>query len=156
MKKNRQQWDDPKPGFKWMVSVSGAIAVNTEEVWKAIATPGNLENSHPFCSSNPVQSWDGVNSHDEVHYLNGWVFERKFCNWIEGVGYDLNIGRYGGRKSFVSWRVIAVNDNESILRIAVYPHILQNVPTAVRYIPHYLYVRPMLKKYLSAVVRGFE
>lgn len=29
--------------------------------------PGNLELCHPFCRSNPVQSWPGKDSIDEVH-----------------------------------------------------------------------------------------
>jgi hypothetical protein len=43
-----------------------------------------------------------------------------------------------------------------MLRITVHPHLLQNVPIALRWLPHILYVRPMLQKYLSSVVGGFE
>ena len=150
------QWDDPRPGYKWPVAVARKIRANTDQVWKAISTPGNLEKSHPFCASNPVQTWNEAESIDEIHYLNGLVFERKFCNWIEDVGYDLEIGRTEGQKSFVSWRIKSINNCESVLRIAVYPYILQNVAVAFRYVPHFLYVRPMLKKYLSSVVKGFE
>jgi hypothetical protein len=118
--------------------------------------PGNLEPCHPSCASNPVHAWPGEASVDEVHYLSGWVFERRFYRWIEGVGYDLEIGRRGGRQSFVSWRIVPVDDQISVLRIAVYPYILQPVPAVVRWLPHLLCVRPMLRRYLSSVVRGFE
>ena len=37
--------------------------------------PGNLEKYHPFCLQNQIIKWPGVDSHDEIHYLNGWIFE---------------------------------------------------------------------------------
>jgi hypothetical protein len=55
--------------------------------------PGNLEPCHPFCAKNPDEAWPGDKLQDEIHYLSGWVFERRFCRRIEGVGYDLKIGR---------------------------------------------------------------
>jgi hypothetical protein len=72
------------------------------------------------------------------------------------VGYDLDIGRTGGVSSFVSWRITPVNDEACILTIVVYPHLLQGVPVVVRWLPHLVRVRPMLKAYLSSVVQGFE
>ncbi len=150
------QWDDPKPGFKWPVSAVQPIAASGDKVWEAISRPGHLESCHPFCSANPVQVWPGDESRDEVHYLNGWVFERRFCRWIEGIGYDLNIGRRGGPSSFVSWRIAPVEDTRCVLRICVYPHVLQHVPAVIRWLPHVLRVGPMLRSYLSSVVRGCE
>ena len=98
--------DDPKPAFKWPVAVAGSIAAPADKVWGAISLPGNLEVCHPFCAKNPVDVWPGETSRDEVHYLSGWIFERRFCRWIDGVGYDLEIGRRGGGMSFVSWRIL--------------------------------------------------
>jgi hypothetical protein len=118
--------------------------------------PGNLEPCHPFCEKNPVTTWPGVGSRDEVHYLNGLVYERRFSRWIEGIGYDLDIGRIGGRSSFVSWRITPIDDDNCTLGIVVYPHALQGVPVAIRWIPHLLRVRPLLKAYLSSVVQGYE
>jgi hypothetical protein len=148
--------DDPKPGFRWPVAVTGVIAKPPGEVWQAISSPGNLELCHPHCDRNPVHAWPGAASIDEVHYLSGLVFERRFLRWIEGVGYDLEIGRRGGRTSYVSWRILPVDGGRSVLRIAVYPHVLQHLPVAVRWLPHLVRVRPMLTKYLSSVVGGFE
>jgi hypothetical protein len=150
------QWDDPKPGFKWPVAVAQPIAAPGGKVWEVISTPGNLEHCHPFCAGNPVQVWPGEGSRDEVHYLSGWVFERRFCRWIDGVGYDLEIGERGGSSSLVSWRILPVDDQDCLLRIAVCPHVLQNVPAAIRWLPHLLRLGPMLRRYLSSVVRGFE
>ncbi len=150
------QWDDPKPGYKWPVAVAQPIAAPGDKVWEVISMPGNLEHCHPFCAKNPVQVWPGEGSRDEVHYLSGWVFERRFCRWIDGIGYDLEIGRRGGRSSFVSWRIMPVDNQDCLLKIAVYPHALQNVPAAIRWLPHLLHIGPMIRRYLSSVVRGFE
>ena len=150
------EFEDPRPDFKWPVAVSRAIAAPAEEVWAIISAPGNLEPCHPFCAQNPVQVWPGPGSRDEVHYLNGVVLERRFRRWIEGIGYDLDIGRAGGRTSFVSWRIGRSDDRNSTLRIAVYPHLLQGAPVAIRWFPHLFRVRPLLKAYLESVVRGFE
>jgi hypothetical protein len=150
------QWDDPEPGFKWPVAVTQPIAVAADKVWEAISMPGNLELCHPFCAKNPVQIWPGEGARDEIHYLSGWVFERRFCRWIDGVGYDLTIGRRGGGTSNVSWRIMPVDNQDCLLRIAVYPYLLQNVPPVIRWLPYLTYIGPMLQRYLSSVVRGFE
>jgi hypothetical protein len=150
------EWDDPKPGFKWPVAVGRPIEVPAQDLWSAISMPGNLEMCHPFCAANPVHEWPGAGSRDEIHYLSGWVFERRFCRWIEGVGYDLEIGRRGGETSFVSWRIKPAGPQDSILRIAVYPYLLQDLPVAARWLPFRLRVKPLLTDYLSSVVRGYE
>ena len=142
--------------FQWPVASEQRIAAPAEKVWDAISTRGNLELCHPFCERNPVQVWPGPDSRDEVHYLSGWVYERRFRRWYEGVGYDLEIGRRGGGTSLVSWRITPVDQDSCVLSITVYPHILQNWPAVLRWIPYTLRLRPMLKKYLESVVRGFE
>jgi len=118
--------------------------------------PGNLELCHPFCEKNPVQIWRGADSCDEVHYFSGLVFERRFSRWIEGVGYDLEIGRHAGATSFVSWRISPIDNQTCTLGITVYPHVLQKVPVMLRWLPHRLRLRPMLKNYLESVTSGFE
>ena len=148
--------DIPIQGFRWPVGAEKTIAAPAEQLWEAIALPGNLELGHPFCARNPVEAWPGEASRDEVHYLNGLVFQRRFRAWFEGVGYDLEIGRRGGRSSLVTWRISPATRAESALRITVYPHVLQRLPVAVRWLPHQLRLRPMLRKYLSSVLRGFE
>lgn len=138
------------------MSVRQRIAAPREEVWRVISAPGNLEPCHPFCASNPVHFWPGPDSRDEVHYLSGWVYERRFLNWIEGTGYDLEIGRRGGAKSYVSWRITPKDDETSTLAITVYPQLIEGWPRFLQWIPHWLRIRPFLKSYLSSVVRGFE
>jgi hypothetical protein len=148
--------DGPRRGFKWPVTVARSIEAPAGDVWAAISTPGNLEICHPFCEKNPVHSWPGAGSRDEIHYLSGWVFERRFRHWIDGIGYDLEIGRPGGGTSLVSWRITPEGGRQSTLSITVHPDVLQHLPVAVRWLPHVLRVRPLLKRYLRSVVRGFE
>ena len=143
-------------GFKWPITVGRAIAAPAQAVWSAISMPGNLELCHPFCASNPTLIWSGPESWDEVCYLSGLVFERHFNRWIEGVGYDLEIGVHGGETSSVSWRICPVDHENCILEITVYPYLLQKLPVAVRWLPHMLRLRPMLKNYLESVIKGFE
>jgi len=154
--RNMLEWEDPKPGFKWPVAATHPITASAEKVWGAISMPGNLELCHPFCVKNPVEVWPGEGSKDQIHYLSGWVLERRFGRWIDGVGYDLEIGRPGGGASFVSWRITPVDDQNCILGITIYPQVLQNIPVAIRWLPHIFRVGPMLKSYLSSVVGGFE
>ena len=138
------------------MAVSHPIAAPAAKVWAAISIPGNLELCHPFCDKNPVERWPGAESRDELLYLSRWLFERQFSRWIDGVGYDLYIGRRGGESSFVSWRITPIGDEKCTLPIAVYPHVLQGLPVAIRWLPYLLRVRPLLKSYLSSVVRGYE
>jgi len=146
----------PGPGFKWPVAVQRNIAAPAGDVWDVISTPGNLGACHPFCLKNPVLAWPGPDARDELYYLNGWVFERQFFRWIEGVGYDLEIGRRGGGKTVVSWRIEPRSDGACTLGITTYPHMLQNMPPLIRWLPHLLRVRPLLRAYLEHVVKGFE
>ena len=142
--------------FQWSVTSERIIAAPAQKVWDVISTPENLELCHPFCASNPVQVWPGPSSRDEVHYLSGWVYERRFVRWHDGTGYDLEIGRSGGSTSSVSWRVTPVDEDSCVLSITVSPQVLRNWPMAFRWIPYVLRIRPMLRKYLDSVVRGFE
>lgn len=149
-------WENPRPRFKWPVAVAEPIATSAQQVWDTISMPGNLELCHPFCDKNPVKVWPGPESRDEIHYLSGWVFERRFQRWIDGVGYDLEIGRRNGPSSFVSWRIAPANERSCVLRIAVYPYVLQHLPVAIRWLPHMLRLRPILKSYLTSVIKGFD
>jgi hypothetical protein len=141
--------------FKWPVTVSRKIKASPQKIWSVITNPGNLEDCHPFCEKNPVYEWPGVGSRDEIYYYSGWVMQREFTNWIDGEGYDLLIGREGGRKSCVSWRITDKGE-ETILKITVYPHVLQNILIAIRWLPHIAVIQPALNSYLESVIKSFE
>ena len=142
--------------YKWPVSVSRKFEASVERIWLAITKPGNLKDFHPYCDKNLVYEWPGIGSKDGIYYYSGWVFLREFVNWIDGVGYDLIIGREEGRKSYVSWRITEEQEGTSTLRITIYPHVLQNLPIAIRWIPHIAVIKPALNSYLDAVLKGFE
>ena len=142
--------------FRWPVTVTQAIAVPKQTVWDVISMPGNLELCHPFCAENIVQVWPGPDSVDQIRYLSGLVYERRFCRWLDGTGYDLEIRKSDNLVAAVSWRIVPVDDRNSVLTITVYPYLLQNVPLLVRWLPHFFRLRPMLRKYLHSVTNGFE
>ena len=147
---------EPESLLKWPVSVEQEIAAPAHEVWSVISRPENLKLCHPLCARNPVQLWSGANSRDEVHYLSGWVYERRFRRWLEGTGYDLEIFKHDDALASVSWRISPIDEQICKLRITVYPYALQKYPVVVRWLPHLLHLRPMLSTYLESVVKGFE
>lgn len=142
--------------FRWPVSVSRHIDASSQRIWEAISRPGNLNDFHPFCEKNSVVEWPGVGSKDIIHYYSGWVLHREFVNWFEGIGYDLTIGRDDKKNSFVSWRISRDHEENSELSITIYPHALQNIPSAIRWIPHIIYMQPALHSYLESVTKGIE
>ena len=148
--------EEQKREFRWPVTGSVIIEAQGQRVWDVISAPGNLLACHPFCSDNPVRKWPGEGSRDEVHYLSGWVFERLVHTWLEGEGYDLEIGRAGGSKSDVSWRITELGAGRSLLTITVFPSFLENKPAIIRWLAYRLRIRPMLASYLDSVVRGFD
>jgi len=147
---------DVDKNSRWAVSVSQRIAAPREEVWRVISSPGNLESSHPFCTKNPVHEWGSANSRDEIHYLSGWSYERRFSEWHDGRGYDLETYRKDKRIASVSWRITEVDDATSMLEITVYPHVLQDWPAIARWVAYWLRIKPYLRSYLRSVVMGFD
>jgi hypothetical protein len=145
-----------RPGFRWPVAASTVIAANRNDVWNVISSPGLVPLYHPFCETNPVDEWPGPGSHDEIHYFSGLVLERRFTNWFEDVGYDLEIARPGGRTSTVSWRLDERDGRRTTVRITVYPHTLQHQPVVIRWLPHFIMLRPRLRRYLKSVVTGLD
>ena len=52
------------------VKCSKHFNLDVSELWKLISAPGNLNDSHPFCSKNEVIVWDETNHIDKLLYLN--------------------------------------------------------------------------------------
>ena len=111
---------------------------------------------HPFLLDNPIEAWGDADSRDEVHYLSGLVYRRKFRHWREGEGFDLEICHRHKPIAWVSWRITPAGDDAALLHITVYPCGLQEQPLLTRWLPHLAVVRPRLRSYLSSVVRGFK
>ena len=76
-----------------------------EDVWKVISMKESLELFHPYCLRNKVISWD-ENKADELIYLNGLVYNREFTSWNPYRGFELTIGKKGGKKSRVRWEIV--------------------------------------------------
>ena len=127
-----------------------------EEIWEAISTPGNLLDCHPFCRSNEPIEWGDLGHSDVRVYLNGRTYVRQFRQWSPKKGYDLTIGEEGGKQSYVRWEISPISDEQSELRITVYPYLLSDLPRLASSIPFALYVRPKLTAYLDSVIGGFE
>jgi len=138
------------------ISKSIIINVNPQRVWEVISKPNNLELCHPFCESNPIEKWPGNKSIDYVNYYNGLKYQRVFTDWIEDLGYDLLIGRKNGRKSKVVWRINKPDDSSSELKITIYPHDINKYPNFIKSQIYIFYIKPMLRKYLTSVLKGFQ
>jgi len=147
---------ETEPTFRWPVAMTHRFDAEPDRLWDVISRPGNLELCHPFCARNPVKVWPGPESRDEIHYLSGWVYERRLVRWYDGVGYDLQVGGRGEPVSLVSWRIRPQDRGGSSLTIEVRPHVVQRLPVVLRWAPHVAYVRLRLRPYLSSVLRGFE
>ena len=118
----------------------------------AIKKPGCLEDFHPFCHSNKALLWPGNNSEDELIYLNGIRYKRKFFNWTEN-GYDLEIGG-SKRKAIVNW-IIKGNNNVSSLLVRINPD-LPFKNRFIKWLVWNLYIKLSIQKYINHVVKGFK
>ena len=140
--------------FNWKITGSLKTQITDKKLWKIISSPSNLELFHPFCKKNSIVKWPGKNSIDQIHYYNGLIYERKFINWIEGIGYDLLIGEKNGYQSFVSWRI--QNTANSSLTISIYPYKYNTGIKILGFIPYYILVKPLLQKYINSVMQGLK
>ena len=126
------------------------------KIWDTISSPGNLNDIHPFCKENSVVTWPGEKSEDIILYYSGRKLIREFIEWQEGEGYKLMIGRQGGRKTEVHWELIPFEKEKNVLQISLFVPHLQQTSILIRWIPHFFYMRPRMKKYLDSVLQGFE
>lgn len=137
-------------------AVTHRFKVAAERVWEVMATAGALERYHPLCTDNPVAEWPGVGAQDAIHYLSGVVLHRRFTAWEEGRGYELEIGSDRWPTSYVRWELVAKGPEESELTISILANAFINYPSIVRWALHRWYLRPLLRRYLRAVLRGLD
>lgn len=150
------QRDKASAKDKWPITASQVIEASAFDTWKVISSPGILEKCHPFCAGNPVQVWSGADSRDEIHYLNGLVYERRFYQWQGGSGYNLEIVRNTKVIAIVKWRISEINDQRCKLQITIHPVFPRKYPVSIHWLIYTFRLRPMLGKYLKSVVKGFE
>ena len=127
-----------------MVSCSISLKNQSEDIWKAISSHGNLNLFHPFCHTNKV-----------LIYLNGVVFEREFYQWDEMNGYELMIGKKNGKKSKVVWKISKTKNYTSLI-INVFPYKTDKINTLLYPFVFYFYIKPKLKSYLKSVLKGLK
>ena len=60
---------NPTHARRLPVSNSADFEVSAERLWEAISEPGNLNDSHPFCDSNEVISWEDGDRSDRLVHL---------------------------------------------------------------------------------------
>ena len=133
------------------------IAAPAQDVWRAISTAGNLTNYHPFCEANPAHRWPGVGACDEVVYYSGLVYQRDFIKWLEGIGYDLEIGINPPNKSArASWRIDAKEDTLTELSIEVTPYLKIGMAEARREAYLEQAFGDVIASYLESVVKGVD
>ncbi len=142
--------------FRWPVVVERAFDAPSERVWSVISTPGALEAYHPFCRENPAETWPGAGFRDAIRYDNGLVLERRFTDWIDGGGFDLEIWGRGFKNALVSWRLEAVDPQSSRLTVTVTPDLFPRLPSALKWLLHRLRVGPALGKYLRQMLAGLD
>lgn len=142
-------------GYQMMEPIIGRVAVAAPpaDVWAAISPAGNLTDIHPFCERNEVNLWDGARSRDHVYYYSGVHYQREFCDWFDGIGYDLVLGPPDARTALVRWRITEAGHG-SDFSIKVVALLRDDVPAAER--EHYAehMIRRPLPSYLDSVVRG--
>lgn len=137
------------------LSVVRSIVAQQDEVWNVISAPGHLELVHPFCESNVVVEWPGETSIDRIRYRSGWAYDRRFTRWIDGVGYDLEIGAVNEPTSRVSWRLEQRSDDITDLTISLWPRVVVDIP-GLRGFVRWAIVGPMMRRYLRSVTAGVD
>lgn len=125
-----------------------------DDVWKVISSKEALRLFHPYCLRNKRVSWGDVKV-DEVVYLNGLVFVREFTSWNPNHGFELTIGKRGGKKSKVRWE-ITNSCSGCLISITVWPYKSSKIPMILYPIANIFIVRPRLKKYLGNVLIGLN
>ena len=124
------------------------------DVWKVISSKEALKLFHPYCLHNRAISWSDIKE-DEIIYLNGLTFVRKFTLWNPNQEFELIIGKRGGKKSKVRWK-IRKSGLGCIISITVWPYKSKKVPKTLYPLVSFFIVRPKLKKYLGSVLMGLD
>ena len=141
-----------------MFQISNKIKIKNSAhvVWELISSPGHLNQFHPFCKENKVLEFknDAILK-DQLIYLNGLTYYRTFKEWKPMVGYSIKIGGKNAKQSDVKWQIIDKGVC-TVVKITVWPYTSSKIPKLLYPFFHYAVVRPKLKSYLNAVLKGLE
>lgn len=138
------------------VSVRHVIEAPSQQVWDAVTQPGHLTQCHPFCRENAVEQWPGVGARDTVTYYSGLHFQRDFVEWIEGVGYALEIGPPPEKTAHVCWRIEPLDIARSALTITVTAYLRSDLSASRKAAYQRRVFDKSIARYLDSVVRGVD
>ena len=144
-----------KMKYNQSITVSREIEASQDELWDFISTPEYLNYCHPFCKKNTIIKWEKDNHSDILVYLNGLTYIRKFVEWNEKDGYSLLIGEENKEQSKVVWKINS-QENQTYLKISVYPYFLRDYPKFISFIPYKFFIKPKLTSYLKSVLDGIN
>ena len=137
------------------ITSTRSIWVSARTVWAAITSDHHLEACHPYIRKHTKNTLNRGLS-DEITYLNGVTFTREATAWLDGVGYDLKVGRVDEPKNEVAWRIEPLDSNSCKLSISVTPLEVEKLPKIVRGLALRLFVRRQVGFYLDAVTGGIK
>ena len=125
-------------------------------IWHRITQPGYLKSCHPFCAKIEVNKWPGKGSHDKITYYSGREYDRYFIEWLEGVGYDIELGQHPNQTSRVKWRITPVSGIICDFTVEVIPYLKLNLTDEKKREYQSRLFGPNLQHYLDCVVKGVE
>jgi hypothetical protein len=137
-------------GFK--VSEKIILNQNPDIVWEIISSKNALELFHPYCLKNDAIDYK---KKDKLVYLNGLIYIREFSVWKPNKGFELSIGKKGGKKSKVIWE-IKILDKGCEVTISVFPYSSSKISKYFYPIINIIIVKPKLRKYLQSVLKGLK
>jgi hypothetical protein len=138
--------------------VDGRLVIKAppNRIWQVISQPGHLARCHPFCEKNEVDQWPGVCARDTITYYSGVHYQRDFVTWIEGVGYDLELGPPPHKTAWVSWRITPLDETRSELMIEVTPYLKSALPERRKLAYQRRAFGTTIADYLNSVVQGVD
>ena len=138
--------------FRFKVSKKTFLNHNPDVVWEIISSKNALELFHPYCLKNDVIDYK---KKDKIVYLNGLTYYREFSAWIPNNGFELSIGKKGGKKSKVRWE-IKILDIGCEVKISIFPYRSSKISKYFYPVINFFIVKPKLRKYLHSVLTGLK
>ena len=132
------------------------VTTQTSTVWDRLTEPGYLKKCHPFCAATEVEQWPGEGARDSITYYSGRRYVRNFARWIEGEGYDIELGEGAGRTARVLWRFIPEGEDRTRVDIRVFPLLPGDMPEAKKQAILDKEFGADLQHYLDGVVKGIK
>lgn len=138
------------------LSATVSIAASQDKIWRGISAPGHLKNCHPFCASTAVERWPGAGARDSITYYSGRRYQRNFVEWMDGVGYDIELGNPPNQTCRVLWRIRPCSDEACDFSIEVVPYLKADLPEEKKRLYQARLFGDDLQHYLDSVVKGIE